>query len=93
MRNNVTFGFLNFQTIERETFFVYGLLIGIETKIIVAFRKDKPNENERVQQLCLEIHKRFTEDQLNPFQSAPYAPSKNLQAQLNSYLEQQTSAM
>ena len=51
MRNNVTFGFLNFQTIERETFFVYGLLAGIETKVLVAFRKDKPSENDRVQQV------------------------------------------
>jgi len=73
--------------VQRDTYFVYGLLIGIETKIIVAFRKDKPSENERVQQVCNEVYRIYTEDQLNPFQSHPYSPSQNMLSRLNTLLE------
>lgn len=87
LKNNVSFGFLNFQTVESEVFFVYGMIVGIETKLFLAFRKAKPIDADRVQQLALEVYAMYSRDILNPFHDASEGPSPNFKASLEIMLK------
>lgn len=62
MINNVAFGFLNYSTINESLYYVYGMVIGIETKIIVAFKDDRPLKNEEAKLLCSKIFNFYIED-------------------------------
>lgn len=86
MKNNVSFGFLNFQTIAGRIYYVYGMIIGIETKVIVAFQQDKPLSNEMVRDLCLSIYGLYVNDVLNPFHQLNDGPSANLLRKLQTFI-------
>ena len=55
--------------------------IGLQTKIIIAFKNDKPHRNEEPRNLCQKIFDFYIEDQLNPFNDIlQYKPSDRLQS-------------
>ena len=86
MKNNVSFGFLNFQTIDGRVYYVYGMLVGIETKVIVAFQQDKPLNNENIKDVCHSIYSMYLSDVLNPFHAVGDRPSAHLLARLQNYI-------
>lgn len=86
MKNNVSFGFLNFQTINGRIYYVYGMLIGIETKVIVAFQQDKPLNNEVIKDVCYNIYNLYINDVLNPFHVVGDPLSSNLLSKLQNYI-------
>lgn len=86
MKNNISFGFLNFQTIKGKIYYIYGMMVGIETKIIVAFQHDRPLNNEIIKDVCMAIYNMYLSDTLNPFHKVNEGPSKNLQSKLESYV-------
>ena len=86
MKNNVSFGFLNFQTINGRIYYVYGMLIGIETKVVVAFQQDKPLNNEIIKDVCYGIYNLYLSDVLNPFHAVGDRPSAHLLGKLQAYI-------
>ena len=86
MKNNVSFGFLNFQTIKGKIYYVYGMMIGIETKILIAFRQDTPLTNDIIKDFCMAIYNLYLNDMLNPFHEINEGPSKNLLTKLDEYI-------
>ncbi len=86
MKNNVSFGFLNFQTIAGRIYYIYGMLIGVETKVLVAFTQDRPLSNENIRETCLSIYNMYLGDVLNPFNSIGGGVSPGLLAKLQNHI-------
>ena len=60
--------------------------MGVEMKILLIFKGDKPRDSSVVQKLCFDIHSLYLRDVLNPFNESESEPSDDLKAQLMSYL-------
>ena len=62
--------------IGENLYFLYGLKIGVDVKIIIGFKNDKPEKTDEVKEICLRIYHQYIDDQLNPFNNE-VIPSEN----------------
>jgi hypothetical protein len=63
------------------------MVIGIETKIFLAFRKAKPVDPDRVQQVALEVYSLYCRDVLSPFHGPEDGPSAHFRSTIEIMLK------
>lgn len=57
---------MNYLPIDKDYYFIYGMMIGLENKILVGYKKEKPNKPDIVRDLCTKVFEMYQDDCLNP---------------------------
>lgn len=85
MINNIKFGFLNYLPIEKDYYFIYGMILGLENKILLGYKREKPTKPDFVRDLCLKVYNLYQDDVLNPLSNSN-KPSERLRNVLQGIL-------